>query len=167
MNKKELEQLPKPGDVIFTERKNFKGLPVPYKHYGVYIGNKQVIHFRPPIGDEEINTSKADIIETTLDDFLDGDELFIESVRDNFKYKPFQPQEVIKRAKSKLGKFKGRYKLLFNNCEHFAHWCKYGIPFSWQVRKAIKTTSKVAFSVFSVAAVVYTAYKKSQKNDKI
>ena len=167
MSEKELKQLPKPGDVVFTERKSFKGLPVPYKHYGIYIGYKQVVHFRPPKGCDEINSSKADIIETTLDEFLNGDELFIESVRDNFKYKPLQSQEVIKRAKSKLGKYKGKYRLLFNNCEHFAHWCKYGIPFSWQVRKAVRVTGETAITVVSVVTTVYMAYKKSQKNDKI
>ena len=167
MNKKELEQLPQAGDVIFTERKNFKGLPIPYRHYGIYIGYKQVIHFRPPKGCEEINSSQADIIQTTLDEFLNGDELFVESVRDNFKFKPFPAQEVIERAKSKLGKYKGRYRLLFNNCEHFAHWCKYGIPFSWQVRKFVRKATGTAMSVAAVAAVVYREYKKSQKDDRI
>jgi hypothetical protein len=159
-----IEKTPKPGDIIFALRKNFKGLPVPYKHYGVYIGYKQVIHFRGPKDTEEIDSSKADIIQTSLDDFLSGDELFIESVPENFKYSPFKSLEVIRRAKSKIGQYKGKYKILFNNCEHFAHWCKYGVPFSWQVRKFV---TKAGIYGLTIGTVVYSLYKKLKREDKI
>ena len=159
-----IKRAPKPGDVVFALRKNFKGLPIPYKHYGVYIGYKQVIHFRGPKNAEEIDSSKADIIQTSLDDFLNGDELFIESLPENFKYKPFKPLKVIQRAKSKLGQYKGKYKLLFNNCEHFAHWCKYDVPFSLQVREFVNKTGEVAATTAVVVYTLYKAFKKGKQD---
>jgi len=42
-----------------------------------------------------------------------------------YEYEPdkcYDPDEVIMRAKTKLGKFE--YNALENNCEHFARWCK-------------------------------------------
>ena len=35
----------------------------------------------------------------------------------------------------KLGEMKGKYRLAWNNCEHFAIWCKYGVKKSKQVKK--------------------------------
>lgn len=43
----------------------------------------------------------------------------------------FTPRTVVRRAKSKIGT-RG-YNLLWNNCEHFALWCKTGEPMSEQV----------------------------------
>ena len=38
--------------------------------------------------------------------------------------------EIVTRAKSKLGEDK--YNVVFNNCEHFAHWCCTGTSWSNQ-----------------------------------
>lgn len=60
------------------------------------------------------------------------------------KYHLYTPEETVKRAESRLGETK--YKLAFNNCEHFAIWCKTGISESHQVNKildAIINGSKV------------------------
>jgi len=43
----------------------------------------------------------------------------------------FSPKETIERAKSRLGE--REYSLPFNNCEHFAIWCKTGLSKSEQV----------------------------------
>ena len=39
------------------------------------------------------------------------------------------------RALSRLGE--NKYNLIFNNCEHFAIWCKTGISESYQVEKVV------------------------------
>ncbi|SEM38990.1 Lecithin retinol acyltransferase [Butyrivibrio sp. ob235] len=46
-------------------------------------------------------------------------------------YHLYSAQETVERAKSRLGEDK--YNLAFNNCEHFALWCKTGIKESSQV----------------------------------
>lgn len=50
--------------------------------------------------------------------------------------KIFTPQETIDRAKSRLGE--RDYSLPFNNCEHFAIWCKTGLSNSSQVDRFIE-----------------------------
>ena len=47
----------------------------------------------------------------------------------------FLPDIVIERAKSRLGE--SDYNLVFNNCEHFATWCKTGLGESLQVQTVI------------------------------
>ena len=43
----------------------------------------------------------------------------------------YSPKETVERAKSRLGEDK--YNLAFNNCEHFALWCKTGLKESSQI----------------------------------
>ena len=47
----------------------------------------------------------------------------------------YSPQETIERAESRLGE-RG-YDLLFDNCEHFAIWCKTGLSRSTQIEGLI------------------------------
>lgn len=47
------------------------------------------------------------------------------------EYHLYSPEETIKRAKSKLGEHE--YSLFFNNCEHYAIWCKTGLSKSHQI----------------------------------
>ena len=54
----------------------------------------------------------------------------------------FTPQETIQRAKSRLGEH--NYSLPFNNCEHFAIWCKTGMSESTQVDKIIDVLTLVS-----------------------
>ncbi|WP_161625295.1 lecithin retinol acyltransferase family protein [Pontibacillus halophilus] len=110
-------------------------------HYGVYIGMREVIHFSSP-SDIKNNT----IIQTTMDDFLKGEEyFFVANVEKSLKFgNLYTPEEAVWRAKSELGK--KDYHLLLNNCEHFAFWCRTGRSFSDQDGqfinlKGIKTKS--------------------------
>ncbi|MBQ7561810.1 MAG: lecithin retinol acyltransferase family protein, partial [Synergistaceae bacterium] len=50
-------------------------------------------------------------------------------------YHLYSGEETITRARSKLGE--GGYNLAFNNCEHFAVWCKTGIKDSSQVNRIL------------------------------
>lgn len=60
--------------------------------------------------------------------------------------------EVIKRAESRLGE--RAYKLLLNNCEHFATWCVTGKAKSKQVRRATTTVMGTLAVVGGVLVVV-------------
>ena len=128
-----VEKTPLPGDVVVADR-------LLYKHYGIYIGNMRVVHFSGGAGGE-INTSDAKIIETSLADFLEGSALYVE---ESDEAGAFPPDVVVKRALSMVGRLKGDYNLIFNNCEHFTHWCKFGIKKSNQVNGVLKAVAGVA-----------------------
>lgn len=50
-------------------------------------------------------------------------------------YHLYSPEETIQRARRRLGERK--YNLAFNNCEHFAIWCKTGVHESHQVEAVL------------------------------
>ena len=135
------EKVPLPGDVVVADR----GL---YKHYGIYIGNGQVIHYSAGIG-IELDAARAKIIETSLVDFLDGSALYVEETDEPGA---FPPDRVVARAKSMVGQLHGEYNIAFNNCEHFTHWCKYGTKESSQVNTVLKAVVGVAAIALGLAA---------------
>ena len=53
------------------------------------------------------------------------------------EYTLYSPEETIQRARSRMGE--EQYSLLFNNCEHFAIWCKTGLHESHQVDSLLGT----------------------------
>ena len=56
----------------------------------------------------------------------------------NFKgYHLYSAKETVERAKSRIGET--QYNLAFNNCEHFALWCKTGLKESSQVEDLWKS----------------------------
>ena len=141
-----VKDVPQYGDVIFCTRVG--GL---YRHFGIYIGDRCVIHFADPQGD--FNTDRAVIHEISLDKFVDGCKLYRMTFPKKYSsdsilrelvmsedYVLYTPDETVKRAKSKLGK-KGvkddGYNLVMNNCEDFAIWCKTGVFESKQVNALI------------------------------
>lgn len=110
------------GDQIYVWRElaNLKGI---YQHHGIDIGDGSVIHYRKP---NEI------IEQTSFETFSKGNEVYVRQYPDGFC---FIPEVVVKRSFSRLGE--NKYNLLFNNCEHFATWCKTGISESKQVQDFI------------------------------
>lgn len=132
---KALEQgkFPPVGAVIYTKR-------LAYRHYGIYVGRGKVIHFTAGKNSEK-SAKNADVRRTSLAVFLNGDKLFVEPEDPR---KSYSPKETVARAESMLGTQKSKYSLVFNNCEHFAHWCKYGEKKSKQVRNALRVASFVA-----------------------
>ena len=54
----------------------------------------------------------------------------------------YTPEETVARAKSVIGanehSFERDYDLVFNNCEHFAVWCKTGLHKSYQIENLLK-----------------------------
>ena len=66
--------------------------------------------------------------------------------------------QTLRRAMGRLGE--QRYNLLFNNCEHFAHWCKTGRHRSAQVEDWLHTGSVGALALGQfVPAALITAVK--------
>jgi Lecithin retinol acyltransferase len=96
------------ADQIYVMREM---LGIPYQHHGIDCGDGTVIHYR--------KVGEAEIARTSWDAFARGKpvHLYPQSVA-------FIADVVIERAQSRLGE--RQYDLFFNNCEHFATWCKTG-----------------------------------------
>ncbi|MBQ3688381.1 MAG: lecithin retinol acyltransferase family protein [Bacteroidales bacterium] len=130
---------PQRGDVIFAVR-NIKilwgkvTLPNLYYHYGVYVGNGEVIHFNDP-DPEHTTKSKAQIIKTSLNVFADGDTVFIEPIDEET---PHNTNEQTAQKAEEMLKCPRNYNVAINNCEHFANECRYNRKKSSQMSKFIK-----------------------------
>ncbi len=123
---------PSYGDVIFCRR--YVSI---YKHFGIYVGSGKVIHFAPRNGDIG---SEAYIHETTIEEFADGNTVYIMDFPEEYEcgsflryivhkdeYQLQSPHQTVERARMLIGK-RGidgdEYHFLVNNCENFAIWCK-------------------------------------------
>ena len=112
---------PMPGDVLSVNR----GMS---SHYGVYVGNGFVVHFSGGDG-FELSVKRACIRKTTLESFRKNGEIRIETRC----CESYSRKETVRRALSAVGSEKGKYAMPWNNCEHFANWCRYGEKRSSQV----------------------------------
>lgn len=146
----------KKGDVIGVHR--IGGV---YDHYGIYTGRGKIIHFSNEGSDfgGDIRVRRA-----TLSQFKNGaDNVFVvdfEAYRDHVENPDlfdlleegivgialrklfgneltlYSPEETVERAESQLGR--EGYNIVFNNCEHFAVWCKTGVKESSQVQRFLE-----------------------------
>jgi hypothetical protein len=137
------------GDHIYVHR--LGGI---YSHHGIDVGDGAVVHYT---GDDWLSSRvrRSSLAEFTIGhpvrvrSYVDfqraasleelvvretnrrvqalGDRLF---GRDTVDRDP-SPEAVVARAGSRLGE--GGFDFLFNNCEHFATWCKTGIRDSRQI----------------------------------
>ena len=112
-----------------------------FHHHGIDLGDGSVAHY------------------------LEGREILRSPVAEFSRGQPIQvvpypegscspASETLRRALSRLGE--QNYNLLFNNCEHFAHWCKTGRHRSTQVEDWLHTGSlgALALGQFMPAAVL-------------
>ncbi len=91
---------------------------IPYQHHGIDCGDGSVIHYR--------KVGTATVSRTSFEAFAQGNPVYTLS-----QSVAFIPDVVLNRAESRLGE--QRYYLFFNNCEHFANWCKIGKTISPQL----------------------------------
>jgi hypothetical protein len=156
----------KPGDIIAVSR----GL---YYHYGVYAGKNHVIHYASKKGDfgtdiyvqettinrflrggqclickfsdkyrkSDLGAKFFDMIRTpNLFTVLDSVSAFLTEFS-SFGFHLYSGKETVERARSRLGEDK--YNLVFNNCEHFAVWCKTGVSESSQISAVLSLLAAV------------------------
>lgn len=99
------------ADQIYVMRP-LVGIDGVYQHHGIDYGDGSIIHYRKT-GDQAI------ISRTSFETFSWGNPVYPvhHSLADS-------ADVVIDRAESRLGE--QQYDLFFNNCEHFATWCKTG-----------------------------------------
>ncbi len=115
-----------------------------YHHHGIDLGDGRVIH-RSGEPDDLMNKTHALIMVCSMDAFLEGGNLEIEDA-----IRPWDDvTAVLDRAHSQLGQ--GGYHLIWNNCEHFARWCRRGDWKSKQVKQA--AVKAAAMGVAARAAI--------------
>lgn len=140
-----------------------------FTHYGIYLGEHKVAHLIPDIlpvltNDKRlissVITSKrlivgcmyrcATVRVDTLEDFAYGSKILVNRMDKMMKSKAFPNEDVAKRAEQLIGAIP--YSLLWNNCEHFVTYCRYGSAASRQTEKVKclsgRTTSYKYLSAF-------------------
>ncbi len=136
------------GDQLYVWRElaNVEGI---YEHHGIDCGDGDVIHYRKP----------SEIIEKTpFSTFSKGNPVYIREYPIGFC---FIGDVVVNRAINRLGE--NKYNLLFNNCEHFATWCKTGVNDSKQVREFVPILNKL--DAFQLLNPIKDAMKITDKNN--
>ena len=112
------------GDHLAAKRQH--GL---FNHHGIDLGNEAIAHY------------------------LEGRQIIISPLKEFSKNQPTHlvtynnvktsPKEItVSRALSRVGE--QNYNLLFNNCEHFATWCKTGRHKSGQVDSVVTSILKIS-----------------------
>ncbi|CAH1244078.1 HRASLS2 [Branchiostoma lanceolatum] len=130
----------KSGDLLEFPRK------LGHSHWAVYAGNENVVH-RTGSNDglnlhpassasvSGVQLDKAKVKEEPLSKVAGASKFYINNYKDKDKKQAVLPGlKIVERARSQLGK--SGYNLFFNNCEHFATWCRYGKGTSKQVSDA-------------------------------
>ncbi len=103
-----------------------------FTHHGIDLGDGTVAHY----------LEGRAILRSPRDDFSRGQPITVVDYPDG----EISPAGVtLRRAMGRLGE--QRYNLLFNNCEHFAHWCKTGRHRSTQVEDWLHTGSLGALAL--------------------
>lgn len=158
-----------PGDMIQFPRGA-------YSHWAVYIGKEEVVHLSGE-DDDGINGrfdsghfltisghrfNKALVKIDKFWDVAEGSKAFKNNSKDK-KLEPLTPQEIIKNALSKLGQI--GYNVLFDNCEHFASWCRYGKSKSDQVDSFL-TGLALGTAVLTTAGLLYGLSRSTSESEK-
>ncbi|XP_067876214.1 lecithin retinol acyltransferase-like [Heterodontus francisci] len=156
----------KRGDLLEVPRTLFT-------HYGIYLGDAKVAHLMPdilPVFTDDMKlirdvvtnqrlilgviSRNARIRVDSVEDFAYGACIIVNHM-DTVCKKPALPnEEVARRAEKLVGSTE--YSLLWNNCEHFVTYCRYGTAVSVQTDKfceAVKTIIRDQRSIFVTAAL--------------
>jgi hypothetical protein len=89
-----------------------------FQHHGIDLGDGTVAHY----------LEGREILRSATEEFGRGQPISVVA----YEHEACSPPGVtLRRAMGRLGE--QNYNLLFNNCEHFAHWCKTGRHRSRQV----------------------------------
>uniref|UniRef100_UPI0037E8ED05 lecithin retinol acyltransferase a n=1 Tax=Semicossyphus pulcher TaxID=241346 RepID=UPI0037E8ED05 len=123
-----------------------------FTHYGIYLGDNKVAHLIPDIlpvltNDQKLISSVitnkrlilgcmyrcATVRVDTLEDFAYGSNILVNHMDRTMKSQALSNEDVAKRAEKLIGDIP--YSLLWNNCEHFVTYCRYGSAASRQTEK--------------------------------
>ncbi len=116
----------KRGDIVKVMSKWAIFTPFDIWHYGVVVGENEIIHF---------NMAKPRlsiiIIKSNIRRFINGGtKLQVCSLSE--VNKKFSAEEIATRAEESVGTNFGGFNFFKNNCEHFVNWCANGNLYSSQ-----------------------------------
>ncbi|XP_061102591.1 lecithin retinol acyltransferase a [Conger conger] len=131
-----------------------------FTHSGIYLGENKVAHLIPDIlpvltSDKnqisKVVTNKrlilgvlsktASIRVDAVEDFAFGSNIIVNSMDHTCKNPPLPNEDVAKRAEELIGVIP--YSLLWNNCEHFVTYCRYGSAVSMQTDQFLQCLKSV------------------------
>ncbi|XP_070113689.1 lecithin retinol acyltransferase isoform X2 [Equus przewalskii] len=142
------------GDVLEVRRTHVT-------HFGIYLGDNRVAHMMPDIllaltNDkgltQKVVSNKrlllgvicrvASIRVDTVEDFAYGADILVNHLDKALKKKALLNEEVAQRAEKLLGFTP--YSLLWNNCEHFVTYCRFGTSISPQADREQRLSSRLS-----------------------
>lgn len=131
------------GDHVKVRRFGFL-----YAHHGIDIGDGTVVHFA------EGQPKQNSIIQRVrMRVFLRGGRC------QKVHYERYlDPETTVHLALGALGR--GGYSLIFNNCEHFATFCKTGHRWSTQVVRALTIAASLVGSTVLVASILEVSKRR-------
>lgn len=141
------------GDAHSFERGDLLEVPrTLFTHFGIYLGENRVAHLIPDvlplltadgrqIQDMVTNTrlllgvlsKRASIRVDSVEDFAYGARILLNAMDRAVVPRPLAGEEVARRAERLVGTVS--YSLLWNNCEHFVTYCRYGTAQSLQTEQ--------------------------------
>eukprot|EP00736_Rhodelphis_marinus_P009500 Rmarinus@m.29263 len=142
-----------------------RGAGIQYYHHGIYVGENAVIHYSGPAmpwNTEGPKLKFAQIMKTNFEAFLGRSSMLDVEVVEHIN--PFPVEKVIQLAE----KFVGRkeYNLFWNNCEHFATFCKIGKGHSTQIESVANVLCGLKLSVSDTLHSVPTKHSQSPHNHR-
>lgn len=122
-------------------------------HYGVCVGEDRMIQFGEPILGNPKPKEEIRISETDIQGFLCGEFAEVADLDRKELKQRRKTEDIIAYAESRLGD--GGYDILYNNCEHFANECVFGLHRCSQVdsvREELEKTMPPVFVYFARVA---------------
>ncbi|XP_016347275.1 lecithin retinol acyltransferase-like [Sinocyclocheilus anshuiensis] len=129
-------------------------------HFGIYLGDNKVAHLMPDIL-PVLTSNKSQIQKAvtnkrlllgviykyalvrvdTVEDFAYGSPVLLNTMDTTLRRQPLAAEEVARRAGKLIGHIP--YSLLWNNCEHFVTYCRYGTAVSLQTEQFCESLKSV------------------------
>ncbi|KAK6493971.1 lecithin retinol acyltransferase-like [Huso huso] len=150
----------KRGDLLEAPRTLFT-------HFGIYLGDNKVAHLIPdilPVLTKNSNRIQqmvtndrlimgviskiASVRVDTVEDFAYGAAILTNRMDKVCSQPPLNNEEVARRAEKLIGSID--YSLLWNNCEHFVMYCRYGTAASFQTIQFCEAVRTIFISKKSV-----------------
>ncbi len=99
-------------------------------HYGIYVNDSEILQFGLAPSVRTVPDTEVEVCASDIDAFLAGGFLEVGVLDRQERKKRIPHERSVDTARGRIGE-RG-YNILFNNCEHFAHECVFGVKYSTQ-----------------------------------
>ncbi len=94
-------------------------------HYGIYVSDEEIIQFGPNPASARYDPNEIKVMQCGIDEFLCGGFLEVAQLDKKESKSRKSPEDSVDLARARIGE--GGYHILYNNCEHFAYECIFGV----------------------------------------